>query len=145
MLVSYESHMIAHGLGFGITLPFGVDELLLGERSEEFIRVLAVAQSDHGCGVDLVENCNFGVVVGIGIERSVFEVFDSRFDLWGIISERANSLDSVLICTVGQLDCRIVFFRSRSTDRPEYSTTRRRRAEVDQWRSNSPPGRSCRY
>ncbi len=100
--------MAIDGASFGVTLPFGLDHLLLGQCDEHLVGILRVAQRDHGGGVDLVQDGDLGVHVRIGRKRIVFETLDRRFDLPRIAANRADGLHRMPIGSVRQFNGRVV-------------------------------------
>ena len=97
--------MSIDGFHFSVALALGIDELLLGERRQELIGVLAVAQGDDIGGVDLFKNRNLSVEVGVRIERLVLEVLDGGLKLSGalLLSVPMVSMPSSLAPSVSSM------------------------------------------
>src|SRR6267142_3583393 len=78
------------GVGGGLALLLGEDGLLFEKRSEELVRVLQGAESEHTCGIDFVEDRNFRVEIRGSGQRILFEVADLRLDDLGVATNGAD-------------------------------------------------------
>src|SRR5271156_612817 len=92
------------GVGGLIALLFGEDGLLLKERSQKFVRILERTKREYARGIDLVEDGNFAVEVGIAGERVVFEVSDLRLNAVRRPSNPSDGGHGIDVGAIGQLD-----------------------------------------
>ena len=91
-----------NGVCCGVALLLCQDGLLFQKRREEFVRVLDRAESQNTRRIDLVEDGDFTVEIGIARERVLFEVSDLCLDALGVATDRPDGGHRIHICAVGQ-------------------------------------------
>ena len=111
--LGHELDVFIEGLRLGVSLAFGFHEALLRQRRQELVGVLGVAQPDHIRGVDLIQDRDLGVHVGVRGKRIVLQVLDGRFDGRCVGSKAAQCLHADEVGAVREFDRGIVGFDSR--------------------------------
>jgi hypothetical protein len=72
------------GIGRGLALLLRDNGLLFEKRSEEFVGVLKRAERQYSSRIDLVQDGDFSVEIGVRRQRILFKVRNLRLDILGV-------------------------------------------------------------